>query len=97
MPRLDFDDFDPYVTAAPIRELRPSGRSLCSGCKHAHLYRRRDSAEPSVYCHELLKYVPPDIVECSQFTAVAAPTLHEMQRIALPIDPRRGINDGSYR
>lgn len=53
--------------------------------------------EPTVYCHELLRYVPPDIVECSQFTAVAAPTLHEMQRIALPIDLRRGINDASYR
>jgi hypothetical protein len=97
MPSFDFDDFDPHTATSPVRELRPRGGSLCSGCKHAHLYRRRDAGECSVYCHELLKYVPPDIVECSQFSAVAAPSLHEMQRIALPIDPRRGINDGSYR
>jgi hypothetical protein len=75
MPRFDLDDFDPYTATPPVRESRPRGGSLCNGCKHAHLYRRRDSAEPSVYCHELLRYVRPDIVECSQFTAVAAPTL----------------------
>jgi hypothetical protein len=97
MTRFDFDDFDTHPTPPPVRELRPSGRNLCSGCKHAHLYRRQDSADLAVYCHELARYVPPDIVECSQFTAVAAPTLHEMQRIALSIDSRRGINDGSYR
>jgi hypothetical protein len=41
--------------------------------------------------------VPPDIVECSQFSAVAALSLHQMQRLALRIDPRPGISDGSYR
>jgi hypothetical protein len=41
--------------------------------------------------------VPPDIVECSQFRAVAALSLRQMQEIALPIDPRPGVNDGSYR
>lgn len=97
MHRFDVDDLDPCRSTPPVRAFSPSGRSLCNGCKHAHLYRRRDGAEPSVYCHELARYVPPDIVECSQFTAVAAPSLHEMQRIALPIDPRPGINDGSYR
>jgi hypothetical protein len=50
-----------------------------------------------IYCHELGKYVPPDIVECSQFSAVAALSLHQMKEIVLPIDPRPGISDGSYR
>ncbi|MBI2490786.1 MAG: hypothetical protein HY616_07690 [Candidatus Rokubacteria bacterium] len=50
-----------------------------------------------MYCHELGRYVPPDIVECSQFSPVAALSLHQMQKIALPIDPRPGISDGSYR
>jgi len=28
---------------------------------------------------------------------MAALSLHQMQQIALPIDPRPGISDGSYR
>ncbi len=97
MPRLSLDDFDPYAAAEPYRGFRPSAGSLCRGCKHAHLYRRRDCADPSVYCHELGRYVPPDIVECSQYSAVAALSLPQMQKIALPIDPRPGISDGGYR
>jgi len=97
MARFNFDDFDPYITAAPHRGPRPSGGGLCNGCKHAHLLRRRGVQDVWVYCHELGKAVPPDIVECSQFSAVAALSLHEMQRIALPIDPRPGIHDRSYR
>jgi len=97
MIRFDDDDFDVHSAAEPYRQQRPSGRSLCGGCKHAHLYRRRDRADVSVYCHELGHYVPPDIVECSQFSAVAALSLHQMQKIALPVDPRAGVSDGSYR
>jgi hypothetical protein len=48
-------------------------------------YRRRNQAEPAVYCHELGKYVPPDIAECSQFTGIAAMSLYEMQRLARPL------------
>ena len=48
-------------------------------------YRRR----PFVYCHELGKYVPLDIVECSQFSAIATLSLHQMQQIARPIDRAR--------
>jgi hypothetical protein len=97
MARFEFEDFDPYSVAEPHQERRFGGASLCGGCKHAHLYRRRNKLDPAVYCYELGKYVPPDIVECSQFSAVAALSLHQMKEIALPIDPRPGINDGSYR
>ncbi len=41
--------------------------------------------------------MPPDIVECSEFKAVTLLSLGQMAEIALVIDPRRGINDGSYR
>ena len=41
--------------------------------------------------------MPPDIVECSEFKAVTALSLSQMADIALPIDPRPGISDGSYR
>lgn len=97
MSTFDFDEFDPFTTAGPYREGRFGGVSLCAGCKHSHVHRRRSSPDPSVYCHELGKYVPPDIVECNQFSAVAALSLHQIQKIALPIDPRPGIDDRSYR
>jgi hypothetical protein len=97
VPRFDLDDFDPYAVAEPHGEKRLGGDNLCAGCKHAHVYRRRDNPDPHVYCHELGKRVPPDVVECSQFSAVAALSLHQMQKIALSIDPRPGISDGSYR
>jgi hypothetical protein len=97
MARFEFEDFDPHGVAEPQRGQRFGGASLCAGCKHSHLYRRRDKLDPAVYCHELGGYVPPDIVECSQFSPVAALSLHQMQKIALPIDPRPGISDGSYR
>jgi hypothetical protein len=83
--------------AEPYRQRRLGGPSLCAGCKHAHIYRRRDHPDATIYCHELGRYVPPDIVECNQFSAVAALSLHQMQKIALPIDPRPGVSDGSYR
>jgi hypothetical protein len=51
----------------------------------------------SIYCHDLGKYVPPDIVECNQFAAATTLSLRQMRQIALPVDPRPGINDGSYR
>jgi hypothetical protein len=92
MVRFEFEDF-----AEPYQERRFGGGGLCGGCKHAHLYRRRDKLDPAVYCHELGRYVPPDIVECSQFLSMAALSLRQMQEIALPIDPRPGVNDGSYR
>jgi len=97
MPRFDFDDFDPYAVAEPYRGERLGAESLCAGCKHSHIHRRRNNPDSAVYCHELGKYVPPDIVECSQFSAVATLSLHQMHQIALPIDARPGISDGSYR
>ena len=90
MSRFRFDELDPFVH--PF-----DGQSLCAGCKHAHLYRRRTKPELFVHCHELGRGVPPDIVECSQFQAVNALSLHQMQQIALPVDPRPGVRDGSYR
>jgi hypothetical protein len=88
---LDLDADDRY------RESRVAGESLCTGCKHAHRYRRRGSPDPAIFCHTLDRYVPPDIVECSEYRAVAALSLTEMREIALPVDPRPGIHDGSYR
>ena len=97
MTGFEFEDFDPYSVVESRRERRFDGAGLCAGCKHSHLHRRRDKLDPAVYCHELGRYVPPDIVECSQFSAVAALSLPQMQKVTLPIDPRPGIDDRSYR
>ncbi len=97
MHTFDFDEFDLHAAAQPYRERQAGGDSLCVGCRHCHLYRRRGSPDASIYCHRLERYVPPDIVECSEFKAVTAPSLSQMAEIALVIDPRCGINDGSYR
>lgn len=97
MQTFDFDEFDLHAAAQPYRERQAGGDSLCVGCRHSHLYRRRGSPDVSIYCHRLERYVPPDIVECSEFKAVTALSLSQMAEIALVIDPRRGISDGSYR
>ncbi len=94
---FDFDEFDLHAAAPSYRERTAGSDSLCAGCKHSHLYRRRGSPDASVYCHRLDRNVPPDIVECSEFEGVAALTLGQMREIALPIDSRPGISDGSYR
>ena len=91
------DDFDIYTAAEPYRD-RPAGSdNLCIGCKYSHRYRRQAEQDARIFCHQLDRYVPPDIVECSEFRPITAPSLTQMQQIALPIDPRPGVNDGSYR
>lgn len=97
MPAFDVDEFDLHAAAQPFRERQAGGDSLCTGCRHSHVYRRRGSPDATIYCHRLERYVPPDIVECSEFRAIAALSLSEMADIALHVDPRPGISDGSYR
>jgi len=94
---FDPDDFDIHAAARPYRERRTGTPVLCAGCKHSHLYRRQGRQDAAVFCHSLDRYVPPDIVECSEFRPVSALTLSQMSEIALPVDPRPGISDRSYR
>jgi hypothetical protein len=94
---FDPDDFDIHAAAQPYRERQAGTQILCAGCKHSHMYRRQGQQDGSVFCHSLDRYVPPDIVECSDFKAVAALSLSQMREIALPVDPRPGVRDGSYR
>ncbi len=97
MPTFDFEEFDIHTAAVPYRDRSVGGQSLCTGCKHSHLYRRQREQDVRVFCHRLDRYVPPDIVECSEFRPVAALSLSQMMEIALPVDPRPGVSDGSYR
>ena len=95
MPRVDLQDF--CEAATPASGGHREGDGICTGCSHSHVYRRRDRPDASIYCHDLGQYVPPDIVECNQFIAVTTLSLGQMRQIALRVDPRPGINDGSYR
>ena len=97
MRRFDRDDFDIHSAAETYRDRPRGGQSLCTGCKDGHIYRRRGDQEISVYCHSVGRSMPPDIGECSEFRSVASLSLTEMQQIALPVDARPGVNDGSYR
>jgi hypothetical protein len=97
MRAFDPDDFDIHTAAQPYRDRPVGDQNLCAGCTHSHVYRRQGHEHAAVYCHSVGHYVPPDIVECSEFQAVAGLNLRQMQEIALPIDPRRGVSDGSYR
>jgi hypothetical protein len=92
----DLEDLD-LEAARQMSVRRAGGDSICAGCQHSRTYRRRSQPYPAIYCNELYRHVPPDIVECSEFVAIATLTLEQMQQIALAVDPRPGISDGSYR
>src|SRR3989442_11299733 len=96
MHAFDFDEFDLHAAAQRFRERQTGGDSLCTGCRHSHVYRRRGNPDATIYCHRLERYVPSDIVECSEFRAITALSLSEMADIALHVHPRPGISDGSY-
>lgn len=97
MRPFDLDDFDLHTAVQPYRDRALAGQNLCTGCKYSHVYRRRGAPHVAVYCQSLGRHVPPDIVECSEFEAVATLSLSQMREIALRVDPRPGVNEGSYR
>jgi hypothetical protein len=97
MRAFNRDDFDIHTAAEAYRDRPRDGQSLCTGCKNGHIYRRRGDQDISVHCHSVGRNMPPDIVECSEFRPVASLSLTQMHQIALPVDPRPGVNDGSDR
>jgi hypothetical protein len=80
-----------------VEETRLDANILCARCQWGHLYRRRRRLEFQVFCNSLERHVPADIVECSRFCDTNALSLTDMVRVALPVDPRPGIDDRSYR
>lgn len=95
MDELVFDSL--HAAARTYQDHRLGAGSLCDGCDHAHIFRRRCAPDVSVYCRSLRARVPSDISECSAFRAATAPTLSDMIDIALTVDPRPGIDGRSYR
>ncbi len=79
-----------------LEERRLDSNVLCARCTRGTVFRRKGKLIVTVYCHAMNREVPPDIVECSEFKDVKAMDMDTMQRLALPVDPREGINKKSY-
>jgi len=69
---------------------------LCAKCQHGVVYRRRGRLEPVAYCQQMRQEMPTDLAECSAFEAAGKLDSYELAKIALIVDPRVGVNDGSY-
>jgi hypothetical protein len=95
MDEIEFGSL--HATARTYQDRHLGSGGLCDRCDHGHLYRRRGSRDVAVYCRSLHVQVPSDIAECSTFRAATALTLSDMMDLALPIDPRQGIDQRSYR
>ena len=80
-----------------VEETRLDANTLCARCQWGHLYRRRHGLRFQVFCGYLERQVPGDIVECSKFSDPKTLSLSDMVSIALPVDPRVGIDERSYR
>lgn len=77
-----------------------SAKMLCSSCNSGIVFQRKakDLTDVfEVFCQTMQDQVPPDIHKCSGYRKHHQLDLNDMVRIAIPIDKRIGINDGSYR
>jgi len=70
--------------------------SLCARCEHGVVYHRQDRLEVTAYCKTMLRQVPSDIAECTNFVQPNALDLEGMVEMALPVDGRDGVNEKSY-
>jgi hypothetical protein len=94
MAAKTWDELEPWERANRLGnpfprgtlQSRPNNPPLCSQCTHGQVTRRQ--SEVRVYCHDIEQFVPPDITECSCFSAKNQASLEDMTKIALLIDPR---------
>lgn len=84
------------IKARAVEERGLVADTLCAKCRHGHVYRRRNQLHVEVYCTTIGQRVAPDIVECSAFMSVKDMELWEIREIGKEIDPREGVNNGSY-
>ena len=70
--------------------------SLCVSCENGLVFRRRGDVHATFYCNYLDKEMPDDISECSRYENPKILTLTQLTGMALDIDPRVGVRDGSF-
>lgn len=91
---------DVFVLRAKSRafeERRIGMDTLCASCRFGHIYRRKGQLSAVVVCNAIGSPVPPDIVECSRHIETGRMDLNEMELMALNVDARVTVHDGSYR
>ena len=87
-----------HAKSRALEERRLFSGSLCASCRFSHVFRRKSHLNFAVMCQALgALMVPPDIVECSRYMRTTDMNINEMEILALPVDGRIGVQDGSYR
>ncbi len=90
-------EFPLEATSRQFEERGLESESLCSKCGHSIIYRRKSKLEITVFCDRFARIVPSDIVVCNRFQHYKAMDLWEMKEIAVDVDKRVAVKDGSYR
>jgi hypothetical protein len=73
---------------------------LCASCENGQVMRRKGNLTLMAYCSFGMGNalpVPTDLAECSNYSRRGELALHQMEKLALPVDGRVGINDGAYK
>lgn len=69
---------------------------LCARCEYGTVMQRRGKLHITAYCHSLRRLVPTDLVKCSTFKAQNTLSVHDLEKLAVLIDSRKGVNDRAY-
>jgi len=87
------------VVTANAHAISGTVKSICVSCSSGMVFRREAdtlTGTQTVICHQIRREMPPDIVECTNYYSRTTMSVHDMMRIALPVDPRLGINRKAY-
>lgn len=68
------------------RESFVDSPSLCGQCRWAMITRRASRNNRVIECQSISRFVPEDIVECSNFTSQNELSLNQMAEMAILID-----------
>ena len=92
------DSVSLHAKSRALEEHHLSNGIICTSCRFSHVFRRKGQLNVTVMCHALAaRMVPSDIAECSRYVETTAMDIREMEILALPVDGRVGVRDGSYR
>ena len=80
-----------------LEECRLTQNTICTSCKYGHVYRRSGCLDVNAFCLSIGRSVPSDIAECSRYADIKSLSLHDMAELALVVDDRVAVHDGSYR
>ena len=85
-----------YTKTRALEERHLVNSALCASCRFGLVFRRRNRLDVRVTCLQFGP-VPSDIEECSRYIRHNSMDIREMEMLALPVDSRVGVDDGSYR